>query len=237
MKYNLPRMQRRTLTVVLWVLTAASVLTAILQLPATWQIPLVLLALIAIISLLNPVEEIHKNVRYLRNVKEASAPSRTFSTRQEFYNDLGKAVEQATSTLDLTHIRDHPPKAFGAEAEEYAESVASWLREDANHSARRIISVNSPAMLEWAKHLAKLQQNLPTYHIRVVDWSINAPALNMAVVDSRAVFLALTGDTVERTNGFAIEDETTAEYFTDYYSVLWHAGVDLQEYLKKQLAG
>lgn len=237
MKYSLPKMQRRTLTIVLWVLTAASILTAILQWPATWQIPLVFLALIAIISLLNPVEEIHKNVRYLRNVKETSAPSRTFSTRQEFYNDLAKAVEQATSTLDLTHIRDHPPKDFGTEAEEYAESVANWLREDSDHSARRIISANSPAMLEWARALAKLQQSLPAYHIRVVDWSINAPALNMAIVDGRAVFLALTGDTVERTNGFAIEDERTAEYFTDYYSVLWHAGVDLQEFMTKQLSG
>ena len=92
-------------------------------------------------------------------------------------------------------------------------------------------------MLAWAQHLAKSQSKMPRYHIRVVDWSINAPALNMAVVDNKAVFLALTGETVERTKGFAIEDETTAEYFTHYYTVLWNAGVDLQEFLTKQLSG
>lgn len=236
-RINAPRMERRALTAILAVLTIASIVTAIFSVPAAWQTPLVLIALILIINLLNPVEEIHRDVRYLRNVKETAAPSRTFATTQEFFGDLGEAVERATSTLDLTHIRDHPPQAFGTEAEDYAETVTDWLRRDSSHSARRIISVRSPAMLAWAQHLAKVQDGVPGYHIRVVDWSIGAPALNMAIVDKSAVFLALTGETVERTRGFAIEDATTADYFTHYYSNLWNSAVDLKEFLTKQLAG
>lgn len=237
LRFNMPTLNRRALTVTLWILTFASIITAIFAVDARWQIPLVLLALIFIISLLNPVEEIRSDVRYLRNVKETAAPSRTYSTQQELYADLERAVSKATSTLDLTHIRDQPPAAFGAEADQYSEAVVAWLRSDNDHSARRIISVRSRDMLEWAKELEKIKSRTPHYHIRVVDWSISAPALNMAIIDGRAVFLALTGDTFERTRGFGIEDQTTAEYFSHYYSVLWSAAVELGEFLTKQNAG
>ena len=231
------RVNRRVLTVLLYALTIASIITAAFNVRAAWQTPFVLVALIFIISLLMPVEEIRTDVRYLRNVKEALTPTRTYATQQELYGDLDRAVTQANATLDLTHIRDQPPSAFGEEAGHYSEAVAAWLKQDNDHSVRRIISVRSPEMMVWARELRKLQERTPHYHIRVVDWSIGAPALNMAIVDGKAVFLALTGDTFERTRGFAIEDVTTAEYFSHYYSTLWAAAAELGDFLDKQMAG
>ena len=56
-------------------------------------------------------------------------------------------------------------------------------------------------------------------------------AINMAIVDGKAVYLALTGSTPERTRGLGVEDEDAALYFTDYYENLWHAATDLGEWL------
>ena len=235
-RITLSVLEDRFLRAGLWFLAATSVVTAIFSVPAAWQTPIILLALILIISLLDPVAEIRTDVRYLRNVY-TSAPSRNFNTTREFYDDLGRAVDQAVSTADLTHIRDNPPADFGQEAETYSELIIEWLRRDPSHSARRIISVRSSAMMDYARALQQVQARVPSYRIRVVDWSISAPALNMAIIDGKAVFLALTGETPERTKGFAVEDETTAKYFASYYSVLWGAAVELDEFLARQLSG
>jgi hypothetical protein len=183
-----------------------------------------------VIRLLDPVEEIHTDVRYLRDATK-TIKAKTFPTVEDFYTALQQAVREATTTLDLTHIRDNPPADFGPESTEYTRYVFDWIRRDVRHSVRRIISIRNEAMLLWARELYQEVAELPGYHVRVLDWSIPVPAPNMAVVDSSAVFLALTGETVERTKGLAIEDVTTAQYFEDYYSTLWHSSVDLAQYL------
>lgn len=227
--------QRSALRPMLWVL-------ALLALASNWipflkdiQISgtLTLVALIAIITLLDPVEEINQGVKFL----QTRTPSRSIPSVNQMYSELNRAVDSATSSLDLTHIRDQRPEAFGEEAEKYNARITVWLKEAPGRSVRRIISANHPDMQAWAKDLLTEVKVTPGYHVKVVDWSINAPAPNLAIIDQRLVFLALSGDLPERTKGFVVEDPTTAEYFTDYYAGLWNAANDLEEYVKKNQSG
>ena len=225
------RLESRLLVLVLFVLLGASVITAALKIDASWQTPLIFLALLAILRLVTPVDEIHADVRYLRDVAGLSV--QTYPTVDTFYADLRHAVDEAGMTLDLTHIRDQPPSDFtGSQPSEYFKQVLRFAETGEGRLVRRIISVRNDEMRVWAEDLDLHTRELRRYQIRVVDWSIAAPAVNMAIVDTRAAFLAVTGETIERTRGIAVEDERVAQYFVEYYNTLWRDAVPLHEFLE-----
>jgi hypothetical protein len=70
-RWRFADIQSKVRIAALAVLAIASIETAAFNLPPEWQTPLVLTALLAIILLLSPVEEIHSDVRFL---KEAAPP-------------------------------------------------------------------------------------------------------------------------------------------------------------------
>lgn len=197
--------------------------------PASWNTPLILLALYAIVKLVGSLPEIHTDVRFLRSRAEGIRAQR-LPTVRDFYDSLRAGLNQASATIDLTHIRDTPPVDFGPGASDFFEKVLEWSEGD-GRSVRRIIAVRSPAMLEWAKELESRTQTLPRFKVRVVDWTIDAPALNMAIIDDRAVFLALSGSLPERMKGLGIEDQATTQHFAEYYQCLWDASEDLTSWL------
>jgi hypothetical protein len=224
----------RFLVVILFLLLAVSLAIPIyeevrnVKVPASWNTPVVLFALYAIVKLVGSLPEIHTDVRFLREVADVRV--QRMPNVKDFYDNLERAVDQATATLDLTHIRDSPPADFGAGAGDFFNEVVRWCGTE-GRSARRIISVQSPAMYDWAQELAARTEHLPQFRVRVIDWSIAAPAMNMAIIDEKAVYLALTGSTLERTRGLGIEDQTATQYFTDYYENLWDCGKDLRVWL------
>ena len=187
-----------------------------------------LAALYAIVRLVGSLPEIRTDVRFLREV--ANVRVQRMPNSKDFYDNLDRARDQATSTLDLTHIRDSPPADYGHGTSAFFDRVVDWCSVE-GRSVRRIISVRSPAMYDWALELDAKTRDLPQFRIRVIDWAIDAPAMNMAIVDEKAVYLALTGSTLERTKGLGIEDETATQYFTDYYDNLWRNSVDLRQWL------
>lgn len=197
--------------------------------PASWNTPVVLFALYAIVRLVGSLPEIKTDVRFLREV--ANVRVQRMPNAREFFDNLDKALDEATSTLDLTHVRDTPPSEFGQGTGAFFARVVEWCGVE-GRSVRRIIAVRSPAMYEWARELEAATANFPQFKVRVIDWAIPAPAMNMAIIDEKAVYLALTGSTIERTRGLGIEDETATQYFRDYYDNLWGASVDLKRWLK-----
>jgi hypothetical protein len=216
------------------ILFAYSVVAAIYQtvtknqVPSAFTAPVVLAGLYAVVKLVADLPEIHEDVRYLRRAADVHVDR--MATVKDFHDSLLKALEKATSTLDLTHIRDNPPADFGPEASKFYEQLVDWVTVD-GRSIRRIIAVKSPAMCDWARNLADDTKHLSNFRIRVIDWKPNVPAINLAIVDGRAVYLALTGEVVERTAGIGIEDDTATQYFSDYYNTLWHGSVDLKDWL------
>jgi hypothetical protein len=193
--------------------------------------PLIFLALMAILRIVVPVDEIHEDVKYLRNVAGLSV--QTYPTVDLFYRDLRHAVDEATASLDLTHVRDQPPSDFeGSEPSDYFSQVINWVIADASRSVRRVIAVRNDRMLDWAKQLYSETSHCTRYQVRVIDWSIAAPAINLAIVDKRVAFLAITGESIERTRGLGVEDDRVAGYFSDYFNSLWHEGRPLETFLK-----
>jgi hypothetical protein len=229
-RWKFADVQSKVLIVALGLLAVASIVTAAFNVPPEWQTPLVLTALLAIILLLTPVEEIHSDVRFLR-AAATSVKVERFPNVDEFYAQLGTAIKRAASTVDLSHIRDEPPREFGGEAAGWTDSVAAWLEAAPGRSVRRVIAIRSQAMREWALELHQQELKLPGYHVHVVDWVLDAPALNMVIIDSKVVFLAITGATTERTKALGIEDEVSGDYFSSYYQRLFDSGTPLAEWL------
>jgi hypothetical protein len=196
--------------------------------PAAWSAAVVLAALYSILRLVGTVPEIHSNVQYLRNVADVRV--QRLDNVSDFYESLTSAVDKARATLDLTHIRDTPPRDFGTRADVFFDKLVDWCAED-GRSIRRVISARNPAMRAWARQLQEETKHLSRFNVRVTNWSLETPAMNMAIVDGKVVFLALTADAAERTKGIAMEDPTGAQYFTDYYDTLWRTSTPLEEWL------
>lgn len=224
----------KILIVILVLLTFFAVGTGVYEnltgktLSQAWSTALILGALATIVGALLGVPSIRSDVKYLRDVADVRV--QRLPNVKDFYENLNAAVDRATATLDLTHIRDSAPADFGPAATSFFAKLIDWSSIE-GRSIRRIISVRSPAMYEWARQLVEETKDIPQFDVRVVDWSTKAPAINMAIVDGKAIYLALTGATTERTRGLAMEDETAVQYFADYYENLWHASTPLQEWL------
>jgi hypothetical protein len=228
--------------VIIFVLIALFVVSVAIPILEWWRTPfkvtpslfapVVLLALYLLARLVGGVPEIRKDVRYLREAAASNVRVQQMSNVKEFHDNLRLAVERANSTLDLTHIRETPPRDFGESAVQFYDGLQKWCRVE-GRSIRRIICVRNASMYVWAKQLAEETRDLPQFEVRVIDWSTKAPAMNMAIVDGKAVYLALTGVSLERTKGLGIEDDTTAQYFQNYYDNLWSTGKPLPAWLEQ----
>lgn len=202
----------------------------ILQVAAGWNTFLILAALCAVVLLVNSLPEIRTDVRYLREVADSVRVQR-METIHDFYESLSSAVNEAENTLDLTHIRDSPPADFGVGAGAFFDKLMDWCTAADDRSIRRIISIRTTPMYIWAQQMAQETEHLRQFNIRVIDWSVDSPALNMAIVDGKATYLAITGSTTQRTKGLGIEDGTASQYFSDYYENLWSSSKDLPLWL------
>jgi hypothetical protein len=233
--FRFARISDRTLRLSLLILAVLSVLLAILDsigvlhVNATWIIPVVLIALFAIIQTLDPVEEIHSDVRYLRT-QAPEVKVQRFQGPKDFYTVYNGAIRNASASLDLTHIRRDSPERFGAEAEASTRLVTDFV--DTGGSVRRIIAIRNDEIKAWARHLDKESRDQNNYHVCVVNWMNDVPPINMAIVDAKAVFLTVAGSTPDRVNGIGIEDAVIGEYFSAYYEQLYTSGVELSEWLR-----
>ena len=161
----------RVALVVLTCLLVISAVGSVVKIGVQWQIPLIYFALLVIIRLLTPVADIHSDVKYLRELSESAKVS-PFPDVTAFFENLRHALSAAESTVDLTHIRDTPPAHFTEQTKGWFDAVIEMARKDPSRSLRRIISVRTPAMLEWATELRKIADSMPNFQVRVVDWNV-----------------------------------------------------------------
>ena len=235
-RFGLSRKENKWLFGILALLLAISLAIAIYetftgrQVPAGWSSPIILAALCTVVLLINSLPEIRTDVRYLREVADSVRVQR-METIHDFYDSLSRAVDEAENTLDLTHIRDSPPADFGIGAGAFFDKLLDWCTAADDRSIRRIISIRTTPMYIWAQTMSQETEHLRQFNIRVIDWSIDSPALNMAIVDGKATYLAITGATPQRTKGLGIEDKTASQYFSDYYENLWRSSKDLPVWL------
>lgn len=122
-------------------------------------------------SRLEPVQEIHADVKFLRDIN-TSAVVKPYDALNEFYNDLVHAMNTAGRTLDLTHIRHQPSADFGESTNAYFDRVLGWIDHEPSRWVRRLSPVRTRQMEAWARELASMCEREPRLEVRVVDWSM-----------------------------------------------------------------
>lgn len=229
---SLDGVEDKVILVICVIVVGASVVGAVYDWPPTVLLPLIFVALYAILRNLLPLRGMHETLRQtqaeLGEVKAELAGHqcpkfRYYANNAEFYSALSEAVlGSAENQLDLWYVRQTPPTTLAQKAaKRYFENVLRWARENSSRSVRRLICVNSEEMRQWAfVHHAQTRQVL-NYEAHIVEWDIKADLLNMAIVDERLVFLAFSGATGQAIRGMSMEDPEAAKYFTDYFNQHW----------------
>lgn len=202
-----------------------------------WQLPVILLLLFVIVRLVSPIDRVAKQVGDLHSA--AAVRVHIYENISDLYADLRIEISRAKRSLNLTHIYDSPPPIFAhLDLSAYFDDIDEWVRSGKNRSVHRIISCHDDGMRQWAGILlAKCQEN-PRFHVKVVDWAMKAPPLNLAIIDQSVVFIVVAGHGLEQTVGMSIHSPIVAGHYLQYYELLLSKSTDLDEsHVPVQAAG
>lgn len=209
-----------------------------------FETPLVLIGLLLVIetsvslgdglkALTSRTQAVEQSIQTL--AESGSARVTTYANTQEFYRAMLDELEKTTYTLDVTHIRKQAPTDFGAAADGWFGKTKDWVAADQRRSIRRIISAGSPEVIDWARRFQPEIAGL-SFYVGVTNWPLTIPAVNVAIMDSRTLFMALPGSTPERSPGLRIEDPTTVNHFLTAFEALSKEAVPFPEWLSQQNA-
>ncbi|MGV9309681.1 hypothetical protein ACWDLG_40490 [Nonomuraea sp. NPDC003727] len=230
---SLDRIEDRIITVICVIVVGASVLGAVFDWPPAAFLPLIFVALYAILRCLLPLRGMDRTLEKLAN--HQCTEFRRYKNNAEFYSALRTAILRgAENQLDVWYVRQAPPSTLAQkEAKQYFDAVLDWAGGNSSRSVRRLICVNSDAMRKWAMTHFDQTCEVQNYEAHVVEWDIKADLLNMAIVDERVVFLAFSGGTEQVIRGMSMEDPEAAKYFTDYFNQHWHKSETLRTWVAR----
>ncbi|KAA2261467.1 hypothetical protein F0L68_16930 [Solihabitans fulvus] len=143
----------------------------------------------------------------------------------------------------MTYVRRYPPTDFTTPTSaEYFKALLDWAdtRDDSERSVRRIIGVPEkngvpePAMLDWIRDHHAATKDIRNYEIAVLPWHTTADGLNMALMDQHTAFVAFSGGSRQKLNGFSVADPTFTAYFIRHFDQLW-AQLDPLDVFLRQL--
>lgn len=220
------------ISVVVATLFAVVLVTGVLglQLSTSVATGTILVALVAILRVSTKLYAVESDTRELLIRAQRGTNIQRFRTYPEFYKALNFRLAEAEQSLRLTHIRDDPPSAFRVDSHYYSE-VEEWANTHPASFVRRVIAINNEAMRAWAKTLQAAELAHENFRVRVTSRSSGLPVINMAILDSHDVFLAISGESPEQTAGVWISDAEVGHYFTDYYDNLWNKSQPLAQAL------
>ncbi len=145
---------------------------------------------------------------------------KNFKNYEHFYTALTEAVKDSHKELLLTHIRQDPPTNWSS-SEDYFNLVEDWAKKNPSGSIKRIGACPNPEMKEWAENELALSKKYQNYYFRVVDWNNPFPHINMAIIDRKMVFIAITGSDLHSTHGIKFHDQESIDAFYDYFQNMW----------------
>lgn len=180
----------------------------------------ILAALVALLRVSTKLYDLEAATIELLQRARSGTNVQRFQTYPEFYEALATSLASAKRSVRLTHIRDDPPDAFRVDSNYYSD-VEAWADEHPGCPVRRVIAVNNDRMRGWAEALHEVEVRQANFSVRVTSRSAGLPVINMAVLDERDVFLAISGETPEQTAGVWVNDDEVGRYFSDYYDHLW----------------
>ncbi|WP_181874691.1 hypothetical protein, partial [Marinitenerispora sediminis] len=165
-----------------------------------------------------------------------------YRNNPEFYGALAREVRGARSEIRMTYVRRYPPTHYtSAASADYFAAVLDWARaaaqEESERGVRRIIGVPEsdgipdPTMLAWVREHHEETADLFTYQVSILRWSSTADGQNMALLDDTLAFLAFSGGSRQKLNGFSVKDPTFLGYFARYFDQLWLSLAPIDAYL------
>jgi hypothetical protein len=225
------RWHERGLTTACAVAVGGSAVFALFGLSPTWQMPFLFTMVYAILRTLVPLTASRDELAALR--AEIAKLHRGFdfvhASCTVFYPDaesfygalLACLLKPGTRHLDCWYMHRENPDEFSrstAPFGRYFQKALDWAGDGG--SLRRLFYVDSTAEPGgWIARHRERTRHLHRYSVREVTWQTGADPMSMAVVDRRAVFLALTfGDRVQ---GVMIENKEVATLFASHFDQHW----------------
>lgn len=155
---------------------------------------------------------------------------------EQFYSTAAAQLPLTRRSIMLTYLRRRPPEYYSsAAAAEYFAAVLAWAREPGARSARRVICAPNPEMRNWAQKHYEETREIKNYEARVIPWDVDADAVNIALFDDSAVFLAFSGEaSFQDLSGLRLEGAEALRGFSSYFNQLWHSrnGRTLEEFVE-----
>jgi hypothetical protein len=224
---NAQRLEDRLLQVFLLLAVLGSILGNIFDIDPGWQIPLVFAALYAILRVVSQLRDQDGQLTFVY-----------YKNNSEFYSSVQRIMQRAEETVSVTYLRLLPPPGFHSpEADSYFQYGLKWARGDSHKEFRRIFGVPpGGAMLEWLRTHHAETRSIPNYSVRVIPWSLGVDGLNVALIDDKTVFLALTGEG-QQMRGLSFGTPEAIGYFTEYYNRLWSGAEPLASFVARFPAG
>jgi hypothetical protein len=174
-------------------LIGLSIIDAIWRLSERWTIPAIFLSLGVVLKL---SLSSRKAIDDVKSSQVAPVELNIYEDGEQFYNALRKEASAATQSIESTYVRKYPPTLMTKvpAASLYFEGVIEWSRVGGRHSVRRVFGRGAAGdgMHEWLADHYKSVKGIENYRVRVIDWPSDIPAINLAIIDSRIVFLLLS---------------------------------------------
>lgn len=170
---------------------------------------------------------LHGETRKIANLKAAitvldqkfaSTRVSVFEKPADFYKSLQAYVKHTKKELLLTHVRHHPPESFQS-GKPYFDWVNDWAEREEDVVVKRIGGLFQGSTEKWCKEQISQALEKENYQFRYLVDSISL--VNFAIIDKKAVFLSIPGESKGETTGYFIEDEKLALNYKAYFDFLW----------------
>lgn len=108
--------------------------------------------------------------------------------QSDVYLRMLSSVGSARKSIRTTHLRNTPLHAVGREALEFQNAVHHWLVQDPTRELTRVVSLK-PAMVQHAIGMIAVSEMEQNYQVIGLDWKLDTPAVNLAIIDDRELFI------------------------------------------------
>jgi len=226
-KVDVQSLERKALLISLPVVVGGSILANLLAWDVKWQIPLIFAALYIVLSLLMEIRD---------NQKPSSFTH--YNNSDEFFTSFSRLVQSAERRIYTSYVRRTPPPSFRSPAaKQYFRDVVQWMRRNPGATFHRIFGVPSAEpyrgeMLRWLAQHQQEMRGVTNYHARVVPLAGDVDAINIAIIDEKAVLILLTSDG-SFMSGHRLDAPSSVSSFRDYYSAWWTSAEPLDAFLTR----
>jgi len=188
-----------------------------------WYIPAIFAALYLIYQTLISTRD-----------RSGSLETTFYSSNSEFYASTQRRMQSAQRHIWVTYVRTVPPPGFeSAEASSYFKYGLEWAKKNPDRELRRIVGAGERgAMTDWLVHHYAETKDIKNYAVRVSPFDGPVDGINFAIIDDRAVFIALSGEG-NRLTGHSLDTPEAVHAFREYFLQWWDGAERLETYVAR----